>query len=157
MSCVRSVVAVLATVAVAAGTTGFVVAAEPASPVAWRPDLRTAHRHAAATGKPVLIVFDAPWCRHCKKYEAETLADPRMAEYLNREFVPVRLDFDRDRKIAEVLEVESLPCTVILSPEADLLGKVVGAQPPKDLWEALQDSKELQSKVRQVRFEKTAR
>ena len=155
MSCFRPGVAVLALLA--AGVTASVVAAEPASPIDWRKDLRTAHRQAAATGKPVLIVFDAEWCRFCKKYEAETLGDPTMAAYLNREFIPVRLDFDRDRKVADVLEVESLPCTVILSPEADLLGKVVGAQPPKDLWEALQDSKELQAKVRQARFAKAAR
>lgn len=120
--------------------------------VVWQSDLKAAQKQAVRTGRPMLIVFGADWCTHCGKFEKNTLGNPTMAGFINREFVAVHLDFDKQQETAEVLEVEALPCTVILSPEADLLGKVVGAKAPKDYWEALQDAKDEQTRIRQARF-----
>jgi thiol:disulfide interchange protein len=141
----------------AAWLAGSVPAAEPAAKagVAWQTDLKAAQKQAARTGRPMLIVFGADWCTHCGRFEQNTLGNPTMAGYINREFVAVHLDFDKEQKTAEVLEVEALPCTVILSPEADLLGRVVGAKQPKDYWEALQDAKDEQNRIRQARLTAT--
>ena len=100
-------------------------AAAPAS-IRWRADLRTAHAEAARAGKPLLILFGAEWCVYCHKQTDETLADPAVAARVNADFVPVRLDFDDDAELAEVLEVKTLPQAVILSPKADLLGRAAG-------------------------------
>ncbi len=129
-------------------------ATEPAAAkgVAWQTDLKAAQKLSVRTGRPMLIVFGADWCTHCGRFERNTLGNPTMAGFINREFVPVHLDFDKQQETAEVLEVQALPCTVILSPEADLLGKVVGAKAPKDYWEVLQDAKDEQSRIRQARF-----
>ncbi|MBA3316405.1 MAG: thioredoxin family protein [Planctomycetota bacterium] len=130
-------------------------AAEPAAKnatVSWQSDLKAAQKQSIRTGRPMLIVFGADWCTHCGRFERNTLNNPTMAGYINREFVAVHLDFDKQQETAEVLEVEALPCTVILSPEADLLGKVVGAKAPKDYWEVLQDAKDEQARIRQTRF-----
>lgn len=148
--------AVLAGV-LAAFVTDAANAAEPAKAkkkpvVAWQKDLKAAQKLSAKTGRPILIVFGADWCTHCHKFEDTTLANPTMAGYINKEFVPVHLDFDECEETAQVLEVEAIPCTVILSPEADLLGKVVGAKPAKDYWEALQDAQDEQLRIRQARF-----
>ncbi|HEX6986438.1 MAG TPA: thioredoxin family protein [Planctomycetaceae bacterium] len=145
----------LAGLAAAAWLTAVAPAAEPAakkSAVTWQSDLKAAQKQAVQTGRPMLIVFGADWCTHCGRFEENTLGNPTMAGYINREFVPVHLDFDKEQKTADILEVEALPCTVILSPEADLLGKVVGAKQPKDFWEALQDAKDEQNRIRQARF-----
>ena len=130
----------------------FAGSAPKAGEIAWQPDLKTAHEAARKTGKPIFIVFGAEWCTFCKKYENKTLTNPVMVGLVNREFIPVKLDYDKDHETAEILEIQSVPCTVILSPEADLLGKVVGAKEPKDLWESLQDARELQAKVKQARL-----
>lgn len=149
---------------IAAGLTNFVLtaffavslnAAEPQpkqTPIAWQHDIKAAQKHSVRSGRPMLIVFGAEWCTHCGKFEKNTLENPTMANYINRDFIPVHLDFDKEQEIAEVLEVEALPCTIILSPEADLLGKVVGAKQPKDFWEVLQDAKDEQARIRQARF-----
>ena len=144
----------LAGLVAAAWLSGAAPAAEPAkkTAVTWQSDLKAAQKQAVRTGRPMLIVFGADWCTHCGRFEQNTLGNPTMAGYINREFVAVHLDFDKEQKTAEVLEVEALPCTVILSPEADLLGKVVGAKQPKDYWEALQDAKDEQARIRQARF-----
>lgn len=134
---------------------GSAIAAEPTAQkpgIAWKSDLKAAQKESIRTGRPMLIVFGADWCTHCGRFEKNTLNNPTMAGYINREFVPVHLDFDKQQETAEVLEVQALPCTVILSPEADLLGKVVGAKAPKDYWEVLQDAKDEQARIRQARF-----
>ena len=94
--------------------------------IAWRSDLRTAHAASVKTGKPLLILFGAEWCVYCHKQTDETLSDPKLIARVNGEFIPVRLDFDEHAKVAEVLEVETLPQAVILSPKADLLGRAAG-------------------------------
>lgn len=103
-----------------------IVAADPVAGVQWQKDLKTAHRLAVAQNKPILIVFGAEWCTFCHKLERNVINQPEMAAYINANFVAVHLDADKDRKAAELLEVDSLPCTVVLSPNADLLGKYTG-------------------------------
>ncbi len=120
--------------------------------IVWQPDLRKAQQVAQQTGRPILVFFSADWCTHCDRFKENTLHNATMAEYINRDFVAVQLDFDKETKVAEILEVEALPSTVIISPEADLLGRVVGAKPPKELWDALQGAKDEQIRIRQARF-----
>jgi thioredoxin-related protein len=118
--------------------------------VKWHNDLRKAHEASVASNKPILIVFGAKWCGYCKVLEQKTLSDSRMVKYVNAEFTPLHLDFDKDRKIAKVLEVESVPCTVILSPQADLLGKVVGYVDTAKYQKTLDAARKLQKEIQQV-------
>lgn len=106
----------------------------------WTYDLKTAHKEASASGKPILVVFGASWCTYCHKLERETLSETAMVKYVHQHFVPVHLDFDKDRKVAEVLEVTNLPAMVVLSPDADLLGNVVGYVDGKELKLSLDQS-----------------
>ncbi|QDT66432.1 thioredoxin family protein [Calycomorphotria hydatis] len=140
-------IAVCCTLFTSIALSHFAMGDQPQGPVAWQKDLYTAHSLSVQSNKPVLVVFGAEWCRFCKKLEGNTLSNPVMAGYVNENFVPVHLDFDQDKKIAQILEVKSIPCTVILSPKADLLGRVVGFKEPKDFWENLEDARELQSKI----------
>lgn len=95
--------------------------------VQWHHDLKAAHKVSVATGRPLLILFGASWCIHCREFERETLSDPTLVRYVNAQFVPVHLDLDKDKRVAQILDVKSVPTSVILSPEADLMGSAVGA------------------------------
>lgn len=102
-------------------------AGEPAlDGTVWHRDLKKAHALAQQENKPILIVFGADWCKYCKKLEKETFSDEKMHQFVQDKFIPVYLDLDEEGKVGRILEVKSLPCTVVLSPNADLLGKVVG-------------------------------
>ena len=116
----------------------------------WHKSLKPAHKLAMETDKPLLIVFGASWCHYCHKLERETLADKRLVAAIERDFVPVHLDFDKDAKVAKILEVERLPCTVVLSPEADLLLKSEGFKDYKGYLKVLQASLEQRASIRQV-------
>lgn len=92
----------------------------------WQENLQAAHKVATEQNKPILVVFGADWCHYCKKLERETLNSAEVSKYVNDSFVPVHLDVDKEKRVAEILKVSSLPCSVILSPNADLLGRIEG-------------------------------
>jgi len=154
MSGLKSVV-VLSLATAAFGATAFAIAdaADKPGAIHWQKDIYEAHDQAVKSGRPMLVVFGAEWCTFCKKFEAGTLSNATMAGYVNENFVPVHVDFDEDRRVADILEVKQIPCTVILSPEADLLGRVIGHQVPRDYWERLEDARELQAEISQVGHE----
>ena len=129
------------------------LAAEPTGRrgVAWQPDLIAAHRLANAQNKPMLIVFGAEWCGYCKKLDQLTLNSPQLAEYINSSFVPVHLDADKDKRAATILEVKSLPCSIVLSPRADLLKRIEGFHSPGPFYQKLSAARDLHAKqIRQT-------
>ncbi len=133
-------------------------AAPPAEKrVLWYKNLYTAHQQALATKKPMMLVFGADWCTYCKKLDKETLGDPRMAEFVNHSFVPVQLDLERDQRIAKILEVDRVPCTVILTPDADLLGRLIGYADVNAYYTHLQKARRVQSEVQTAKHEKINR
>lgn len=134
--------------------------AEPAAAnqkIKWHKSLKSAHKLAVETDKPMLIVFGASWCHYCHKLERETLSDKRLVATIERDFIPVHLDFERDAKVAKILEVERLPCTVVLSPEADLLQKTEGYTDYKGYIKILQASLEQRASIQQVQGQQPAR
>ncbi|MCA9055910.1 MAG: thioredoxin family protein [Planctomycetaceae bacterium] len=119
---------------------GTISADGPGQQVHWQKDLKSAHRVAIAEGKPILVVFGAEWCTYCHKLEKNVINQPETAAYINQNFVAVHLDADREKKIVGILEVDSLPCTVVLSPNADLLGRYEGYAETKKYTANLQRS-----------------
>lgn len=145
------------------GTLIYTVGAETPKPAVtvqklqWHKSLKQAHKLAIETDKPLLIVFGASWCGYCHKLEKETLTDKRLTALIEREFIPVHQDFDQDSKVAKILEVERLPCTVVLSPQADLLQKSEGFADFKNYMKILQAALEKQTEIRQVQNQEAAR
>lgn len=152
----------LGTGAAVGGLAPFVAAAPPLTEsttkkIQWNGNLKTAHKLAIEQDKPLLIVFGASWCTWCHKLEREALSDKRITAVIERDFIPVHLDFDRDAKVAKILEVERLPCTVILSPQADLLLKHEGYAEYKEYQQALQTALDKRAEIQQVRNADTTR
>ena len=123
------------------------IAAGPKNGLNWQSDIFAAHKVSVQQGKPMLLVFGADWCFYCKKLEKTTLAEPEMVQYINQNFVPVHIDVDKDKKVASILEVKSLPCTVVLSPNADLLGRIEGFEQAPSLYRKLAAAKQQQVRI----------
>jgi thioredoxin-related protein len=127
--------------------TSAILAEGPRNGLKWRSDLFTAHQESVRDGKPMLLVFGADWCVFCKKLEQTTLAEPEMVKYINAHFLPVHIDVDKQKKVASILEVKSLPCTIVLSPEADILGRIEGFEKAPAMHRKLTDARVQQSKI----------
>jgi len=113
--------------AIMAGVCGTAaIAAGPDNGLNWKADIFVGHQESVRSGKPMLLVFGAEWCVFCKKLEQTTLAEPEMVKYINGNFVPVHIDVDHQKKVASILKVKSLPCTIVLSPDAEVLGRIEG-------------------------------
>ncbi len=117
--------------------------------IQWQTDLKAARDIAVKQNRPMLVVFDADWCSYCRKMERTTLSEPEMISQINKDFVPVHLNLDDHGRVAEILEVKRIPCTVALSPRADLLGRLTGYVGLKQYGESLDRVLELHRKVDQ--------
>ncbi|MHC4875612.1 MAG: thioredoxin family protein [Planctomycetota bacterium] len=124
-------------------------ATKSAAGVKWQTDLKAAHQLSVALNRPMLIVFGADWCSYCRKMERTTLAEADVIKQINAKFVPVHLDLDDNGHTAEILEVKRIPCTVALSPRADLLGRLTGYVSRKQYGESLNRVLDLHRKVDQ--------
>jgi thiol:disulfide interchange protein len=84
----------------------------------WGADLPAARAEAAKSGRPLAILFSAPWSDVAGEFERGALADPRVKSALAR-FVRVRLNLDQHRAAEAEYGVAGVPCLVLLSRADD--------------------------------------
>lgn len=131
--------------------------------VAWAKDLAAAREASRQSGKPILLVFGAEWCGYCQKMEKTTLAHPQMARLINDRFVPVHVDLTDQKgetpakRVASILKVKTLPTSVVLTSDADLLGRIVGYQSPARLYEKLTAAEKVGAEIRVAGGESAAK
>ena len=65
--------------------------------------------------KKVFLHFYADWCGFCRKMANTTFKDSALIEYLNENFMPVRVDTDREPQTAGNYGVAGLPFTIFLT------------------------------------------
>jgi thioredoxin-related protein len=79
-----------------------------------------------AENKKVFLVFNADWCRYCLQMEKETFQNPTVIAYVNRNFVPISVNSDREQDIAAKYSVRGLPSTWFISENGDRIGNRPG-------------------------------
>jgi len=83
--------------------------------------------------KKVFLHFYAKWCAACKLMEDNTFTDPGVIDSLNKDYVPIKVDVDRNRKISEMFRVRSLPDTWFIAENTEILGHRLGYIAPEQL------------------------
>ena len=105
--------------------------------IKWRTDIRAARRESSETGLPILMKFSAKWCGPCKKMKAETFTDAALTEMINTCFIPVEVDTDQNERLAQQLRIESVPTTMVISPDGDIVERREGFQSAGQLSRAI--------------------
>jgi thiol:disulfide interchange protein len=87
--------------------------------------------------KKVFLHFYADWCSACKTMADNTFKDPDVIASLNKDFIPIRVDVDRQKKTAALYRVKALPDTWFIAENTDIIGHQLGYIPPQQLMKIL--------------------
>ena len=90
-----------------------------------------------AENKKVFLVFNADWCKYCLLMEKETFQNPTVIAYVNRNFVPVSVNSDKEQDIASAFDVRGLPSTWFISEDGNRIGNRPGYIPAKEMLKIL--------------------
>ncbi len=93
--------------------------------VQWSFDLDQATQVAASENKLVLLHFTATWCGPCKELDRFVFVNPTTIRAISTLAVPVKIDVDVQKFVAEKYQVTSVPTDVIMTTA----GHVVSRQP----------------------------
>jgi thioredoxin-related protein len=83
--------------------------------------------------KKLLIYFYSDRCEQCKLMDEKTFTDSTIVSYINKNFIPVRVNSDKDRKIAEIFKIRWLPDTWFMSETKEVIGHRFGFIPPETM------------------------
>ena len=81
---------------------------------------------AESQGKQIFLYFYADWCTYCRKMEKETFTDESVVNYLNENFIPISVNSDKNKKVADNFRVRGLPTFWLLKPDSTRLSNLPG-------------------------------
>jgi thioredoxin-related protein len=90
------------------------------------------------TGKKIFLYFYADWCAPCMKMAKETFKDKSVVSYLNENYIPIKVDADREKKRASAYKVENLPFTCFVAKNSQNIGSLKGYVSPDMLIKLLE-------------------
>jgi thioredoxin-related protein len=104
-------------------------AADTDSPIDWM-----SYEKGVARGKEnrkkIFLNFYADWCQYCKVMDQKTFTDESVVAYLNENFIPVRVDSDKEKKVARDYNVQALPVSWFIAEDGENIGSQPGYVPP---------------------------
>jgi thiol:disulfide interchange protein len=89
-------------------------------------------------GKPVLLIFTAPWCGPCQKMKNEVYPSAPVQAVAGRlVWHTVDVDQRENQALARQHGVRSIPTLVIIDAEGQVKARITGGRSPRDLAEWL--------------------
>lgn len=85
--------------------------------IAWHGDLPAALTASAASGRPVLAIFEARWADTSSVSVADVLASPEVTAVVSTCFEPVRLDVDAHPTEARDFGIDRVPAACVLDAQ----------------------------------------
>jgi len=99
-----------------------------------------------ASDQQLMLFVDvyATWCGPCKLMDKEVYTDPVVADYMNANFVNVRMDGETEygRVYASEQHLEGYPSMFIFSREGEPVSRIMGFTPSEELVASLRSTVE---------------
>jgi thioredoxin-related protein len=89
-------------------------------------DFDKAQKQGETQPQKFFLYFYADWCGYCRKLEKSTFTDKSVANYINKNFIPVRINSERMPKVAARYGVQSFPDMRFLTPEGENIARWPG-------------------------------
>jgi thioredoxin-related protein len=80
--------------------------------------------------RKIYILFWAEWCTYCAQMERETFANPAVAALLRENFFLIKVNTDKDQRVADAFKVRGLPSNLFLSADGNEIARREGYIPP---------------------------
>ena len=77
-------------------------------------------------GKKLFLHFYTDWCNYCAKMDKETFSDSAVISYLNRHFISVRVNSEKQRDVALKYAVRGVPMTWFVSETNERISSLPG-------------------------------
>jgi len=102
---------------------------------------------AEAKTRKTLVVADAyaDWCGWCKKMDQDTFTNTTVQSRM-RDFVPLKLDTDKEPELAQRYGITGLPTTLVLDASGTVVLSQAGYLPPTEYLQLLAQAAEKRDK-----------
>ena len=87
--------------------------------------------------KKGFLHFYTDWCTYCKLMNKETFNDPKIIDYLNNNFVPIRVNAEKEKDVAKKYGVNRFPSNWFIGEDSSALTNQPGFIPPEMLLNML--------------------
>ena len=86
---------------------------------------------AKAENKYIFLDAYTDWCVPCKRMEKEVFSEKKAARFFNPLFINVKFDMEKGEgvQLREKYQVAAFPTYLIITPEGDLVHKMIGYSP----------------------------
>ena len=89
-------------------------------------------------GKKIYINFYSDLCQYCEAMERQTFVDPSVVSYMDQNFIAIRINSDREKKLAADFRVRGLPDNWFMRENGEIIGHRPGFIPPDTFFKILQ-------------------
>ena len=79
--------------------------------------------------KKIFLHFYARWCSSCKVMTEKTFKDPGVIASLNENFIPIKVDVDKERQASDMFKIRVLPDTWFIAENTEIIGHRPGYIP----------------------------
>ncbi len=103
----------------------------------WHESIEDALKAAKESGKPVLVDFYADWCGPCRELGEKVLDNPTHQKLMSK-FEGVRVNTDKNRKLAKQYGVRGIPDVRVLDKDGKEVLRIRGFKGEQETVKALQ-------------------
>lgn len=102
-------------------------------------DLTQAINDAKTENKKILLIFDQDNCYYCDLFKEDTLSNSEVQEILNKNYIVVDIDINKEGSIASKYKIYGTPSTIFLNKNTKELHRIEGYVPADEFLNSLKE------------------